>query len=167
MSLANSRSVPYIDWVAYYTTKEKEKEKDIQPNIPLTCSAQCNIESRKSHKPRKSKPIERSTPRDIPYIQEDQTTDATTHKGGDTVGGSDTEADGLNVMGSDIQLVSPVQTAVNQAMAIKRRRASKKKSKTGTKAKRKKRVGGVRKRKPKKKQTRKKKKKRQRDIFNY
>ena len=73
----------------------------------------------------------------------------------------------IDEMSTDIQVLSPVQMAVNQAMATKRRRISKKKRKSGGK-----KSGRVVKRprtkKPKRKRKRQKKiKKAQRDIFNY
>ena len=70
----------------------------------------------------------------------------------------------IDEMSTDIQVLSPVQTAVNQAMATKRRRISKKKQKSGGK-----KSGKVRKRSRTKKikRKRKKTKKTQRDIFNY
>jgi hypothetical protein len=70
----------------------------------------------------------------------------------------------IDEMSTDIQVLSPVQMAVNQAMATKRRRISKKKRKSGGK-----KAGKVRKRsrRPKVKRKRQKIKKTQRDIFNY
>jgi hypothetical protein len=70
----------------------------------------------------------------------------------------------IDAMSTDIQVLPPVQTAVNQAMATKRRRISKKRQKSGGK-----KSGKVHKqsRRQKVKRKRKKIKKSQRDIFNY
>jgi hypothetical protein len=73
-------------------------------------------------------------------------------------------------MSTGIQVVSPVQTAVNQAMASKRRRSSKGKKKgrrrKSTQRKKKIKVKGKRRKKTKIKK-KKRKSKSQRDIFNY
>ena len=70
----------------------------------------------------------------------------------------------IDEMSTDIQVLSPVQTAVNQAMATKRRLISKKRQKSGGKKSGKVRKGS---RTKKVKRRRKKIKKPQRDIFNY
>ena len=70
----------------------------------------------------------------------------------------------IDEMSTDIQVLSPVQTAVNQAMATKRRRISKKKRKSGGKKSGK---VGKHSRTKKIKRKRKKTKKTQRDIFNF
>lgn len=78
----------------------------------------------------------------------------------------DNERDAINNMSTDIQVVSPVQTAVNRAMAIKRKRTTTKKKKRTPATKRKKKTQGKKRAKTTKKK-RKSKKKKQRDIFNF
>ena len=90
------------------------------------------------------------------------------HCGGDT--NPTTISTGQSEMRTDIQVVSPVQTAVNQAMASKRRRRSKVKGRRRKAGRRKKKPKVSRKRKTKIRKRSKKKKKKpkvQRDIFNY
>lgn len=162
------------DWVEYYSGK-KEKESvstnaqlcnidGVVPrdNSPVKCVKQRSnftpkVKTSKSVSRLKSTPRDiDDRPRDIPVLEEDKTHEAKIEINTD-------------VMSGDIQLVSPVQTAVNQAaMAIKRRRRSQKKSKRKTPGKRKSRVDKGRKRRGRKKVKKKKKRKKQvRDIFNY
>ena len=74
-------------------------------------------------------------------------------------------------MSTDIQVVSPVQTAVNQAMATKKRTRNKRKKKSrrrkSSQRKKKTKVSGKRRKKTKLKKKKKKKKSGKRDIFNY
>ena len=77
---------------------------------------------------------------------------------------------GAGEMSTDIQVVSPVQTALNQAMATKKRTRNKRKKKSrrrkSSQRKKKTKVSGKRRKKTKLKK-KKKKKNGQRDIFNY
>jgi hypothetical protein len=142
------------DWVEYYSGK-KEKES-VSTNAQL-CNIDGAVPRDNSVNRLKSTPRDiDDRPRDIPVLEEDKTHEAKIEINTD-------------VMSGDIQLVSPVQTAVNQAaMAIKRRRRSQKKSKRKTPGKRKSRVDKGRKRRGRKKVKKKKKRKKQvRDIFNY
>ena len=89
-----------------------------------------------------------------------------------STGTSTSTSTGEGTMGKDIQVISPVQTAVNQAMATKKRRrpSVKKKTRRRKSATRKKptKVRGKRRKiTNKKKRKKKKKSKTQRDIFNF
>jgi hypothetical protein len=91
--------IPKIqDWVDYYGKSARDLSQSIE-SVEKTCTTQPTCVG-----------VRHSAKTPVQCVGDTKTTSIST---------------GESVMSTDIQVVSPVQTAVNQAMASKRRRRSK------------------------------------------